>query len=292
MQIAPGGDSGSGPIGLPVPMEPEYGPPSLTAPTFDTESGLMGSGQWWSGFHLTVFGKRLSNKTARNLIYGLATVSVVSVLALVVVVSGGDGGGAVVPTDPTTVVNVGQAAPPTPPLQWGGRAAAAHRHMTTVRGTCSFAQDQVPEGDARLRFGAAFAASMAQLAGVESSAVSVSDIVLGSIVVYFTIQAPNALADTITRTLAAGAITVPGFGTSTAIVPDGSTGTPVQPPPTPPPAPAPPNVAPAPPPVRPPPPPPPPVAAGSPRVVDLVQGACIRVAHLAHAAVLIAQCCP
>ena len=63
--------------GAPPPVEPgappleEPGaaapPPGGSVPAVGAEPALLGSDSWWNGFQLTVFGKQLTNESAKKL---------------------------------------------------------------------------------------------------------------------------------------------------------------------------------------------------------------------------------
>ena len=78
------------------PGEPAL-PPPLEAPDYEDGGGSMGSASWWDGFALTVCGKKVSNEEARNLIYGLATLSAVLLCVLAAVALSPDDGAAAGP---------------------------------------------------------------------------------------------------------------------------------------------------------------------------------------------------
>ena len=49
------------------PMEPGAAPPPGSVPGVGAEPALLGSDSWWNGFQLTVFGKQLTNESAKKL---------------------------------------------------------------------------------------------------------------------------------------------------------------------------------------------------------------------------------
>ena len=48
-------------------MEPGAAPPPGSVPGVGAEPALLGSDSWWNGFQLTVFGKQLTNESAKKL---------------------------------------------------------------------------------------------------------------------------------------------------------------------------------------------------------------------------------
>ena len=143
------------------PMEPGAAPPPGSVPGVGAEPALLGSDSWWNGFQLTVFGKQLTNESAKKLMcvrplpllprryfftvrnalsecvrtvrsYALSAVAVTSVIALVVVISspsndaagGGDVGGGS-PAVPAPAPIFGGSRPPSgrppPPALWSRR---------------------------------------------------------------------------------------------------------------------------------------------------------------------------